>query len=84
MDGGLSFRANLVANAAQFKARQAQMYREDLEKMRLRNRRENFCHYEARAAHRSPPLCRSRRPQPQHKCPDSSFAFFVLACGSRR
>jgi|OM-RGC.v1.039519194 hypothetical protein len=25
MDGGLSFRANLVANAAQFKARQAQI-----------------------------------------------------------
>lgn len=31
------------------KARQAQMYREDLEKMRLANRRENFCHYEVRA-----------------------------------
>ena len=30
------------------KARQAQMYREDLEKMRLAARRENYCHYEVR------------------------------------
>merc|ERR1719409_2322637 len=29
------------------KERQAQMYREDLEKMRLANRRENYCHYES-------------------------------------
>ena len=28
------------------KARQAQLFREDLEKMRLAARRENFCHYE--------------------------------------
>merc|ERR1719231_1136190 len=28
------------------KSRQAQLFREDLEKMRLRSRRENFCHYE--------------------------------------
>ena len=28
------------------KARQAQLFREDLEKMRLRSRRENYCHYE--------------------------------------
>ena len=28
------------------KERQAQMYREDLEKMRLAARRENYCHYE--------------------------------------
>jgi len=28
------------------KARQAQLYREDLEKMRLAARRENYCHYE--------------------------------------
>lgn len=28
------------------KARQAQLFREDLEKMRLKARRENYCHYE--------------------------------------
>merc|ERR1712070_1353358 len=28
------------------KERQAQSFREDLEKMRLRQRRENYCHYE--------------------------------------
>ena len=35
------------------------MYREDLEKMRLASRRENYCHYEVRA----PGLC-TREPAP--------------------
>ena len=41
------------------KTRQAQMYREDLEKMRLAARRENYCHYEVRAFTRNrvlPPI----------------------------
>ena len=37
---------NIVPQSLQ--SRQAEMHREDLEKMRLRNRREKFAHYEVR------------------------------------